>query len=69
MVTENISSLNAKTYTFSFVAKPPECPMMQVPIIVYGNIIYRHQTTNAYAFLNQTQLPQRQNIHSQEHIP
>jgi hypothetical protein len=51
--------------TFSFFTKPTEYLMMQVPIILCGDVLYGHQTKTMCVFLNQTQLSQGYGIHSQ----
>lgn len=42
--------------TFSFFTNPTDHLMMHVPIIICGNVLYRHQTKSVRALLNQTQL-------------
>jgi hypothetical protein len=36
--------------TFSFFTNPTDHLMMHVPIIIYGNVLYRHQTARACVF-------------------
>jgi hypothetical protein len=43
--------------------------VMLVPIIIYGNVLYGHETKTVRVLLNQTQLSQRHRTPNQEHIP